>query len=57
VVAAVTPWNYPLRQVTCKIAPALAAGCTVVVKPSEVAPLAVYQLFDAVHEAGSRAAW
>ncbi|MGN9843524.1 aldehyde dehydrogenase family protein [Nonomuraea sp. H19] len=52
VVAAVTPWNYPLHQVTCKIAPALAAGCTVVVKPSEVAPLAVYQLFDAIHEAG-----
>ncbi|MEU3653919.1 aldehyde dehydrogenase family protein [Streptomyces sp. NPDC032161] len=52
VVAAITPWNYPLHQITCKIAPALAAGCTVVVKPSEVAPLAVYQLFDAIHEAG-----
>jgi aldehyde dehydrogenase (NAD+) len=52
VVAAITSWNYPLHQVTCKIAPALAAGCTVVVKPSEVAPLAVYQLFDAIHEAG-----
>ncbi len=52
VVAAITPWNYPLHQVTCKIAAALAAGCTVVVKPSEVAPLAVYQLFDAIDEAG-----
>ena len=52
VVAAITPWNYPLHQIACKIAPALAAGCTVVVKPSEVAPLAVYQLFDAIHEAG-----
>ncbi|WP_336162314.1 aldehyde dehydrogenase family protein, partial [Amycolatopsis sp. VC5-11] len=46
------PWNYPLHQITCKIAPALAAGCTVVVKPSEVAPLSAYQLFDAIHEAG-----
>ena len=52
VVAAITPWNYPLHQITAKIAPALAAGCTVVVKPSEVAPLAAYLLFDAVHEAG-----
>ncbi|WP_409464131.1 aldehyde dehydrogenase family protein [Amycolatopsis sp. GA6-003] len=52
VVAAITPWNYPLHQITCKIAPALAAGCTVVVKPSEVAPLSAYQLFDAIHEAG-----
>lgn len=52
VVAAITPWNYPLHQVTCKIAPALAAGCTVVIKPSEVAPLSVYQLFEAIHEAG-----
>ncbi|WP_033294322.1 aldehyde dehydrogenase family protein [Amycolatopsis jejuensis] len=52
VVAAITPWNYPLHQITCKLAPALAAGCTVVVKPSEVAPLSAYQLFDAIHEAG-----
>lgn len=52
VVAAITPWNYPLHQIACKIAPALAAGCTVVVKPSEVAPMAVYLLFDAIHEAG-----
>ncbi|HVV11040.1 aldehyde dehydrogenase family protein [Amycolatopsis sp.] len=52
VVAAITPWNYPLHQITCKLAPALAAGCTVVIKPSEVAPLAAYHLFDAIHEAG-----
>jgi len=52
VVAAITPWNYPIHQITCKLAPALAAGCTVVVKPSEVAPLAVYLLFDALDEAG-----
>ncbi len=39
VVAAITPWNYPLHQVVAKVAPALAAGCTVVVKPSEVCPL------------------
>jgi aldehyde dehydrogenase (NAD+) len=52
VVAAITPWNYPLHQIVCKIAPALAAGCTVVVKPSEVAPLSTYQLFDAIHDAG-----
>jgi len=52
VVAAITPWNYPLHQITCKIAPALAAGCTVVVKPSEVAPLSAYQLFAAIDEAG-----
>src|SRR6516164_7885048 len=39
VVACITPWNYPLLQVAAKVAPALAAGCTVVLKPSEVAPL------------------
>jgi hypothetical protein len=38
-VAAITPWNYPMHQIAAKVAPALAAGCTVVVKPSEVAPL------------------
>jgi aldehyde dehydrogenase (NAD+) len=52
VVATITPWNYPLHQITCKLAPALAAGCTVVVKPSEVAPLSAFLLFDALHEAG-----
>ena len=39
VVVAITPWNYPLHQIAAKVAPALAAGCTVVLKPSEVAPL------------------
>jgi betaine-aldehyde dehydrogenase len=38
VVACITPWNYPLHQIVAKVAPALAAGCTVVVKPSEIAP-------------------
>jgi acyl-CoA reductase-like NAD-dependent aldehyde dehydrogenase len=52
VVAAITPWNYPLRQITSKIAPALAAGCTVVLKPSEVAPLVVQILFEAIDAAG-----
>ncbi|TMR06701.1 aldehyde dehydrogenase family protein [Actinomadura soli] len=52
VVGAITPWNYPLHQITCKLAPALAAGCTIVIKPSEVAPLVAHVLMDAVHEAG-----
>jgi aldehyde dehydrogenase (NAD+) len=52
VVGAITPWNYPLHQVTAKLAYALAAGCTVVLKPSEIAPLCSYLLFDAIHEVG-----
>ncbi|WP_326558218.1 aldehyde dehydrogenase family protein [Micromonospora sp. NBC_01796] len=52
VVGAITPWNYPLHQVVAKVAPALAAGCTVVLKPSELTPLVAYLLFDAIHEAG-----
>jgi aldehyde dehydrogenase (NAD+) len=52
VVGAITPWNYPLHQMTAKLAPALAAGCPVVLKPSELTPLVAYLLFDAVHEAG-----
>ncbi|MBV9486187.1 MAG: aldehyde dehydrogenase family protein [Frankiaceae bacterium] len=52
VVGAITPWNYPLHQVTAKIAYALAAGCTVVLKPSEVAPLCSFIFFDAIHEVG-----
>src|SRR5947209_10625980 len=52
VVAAITPWNYPLHQAMGKVAPALAAGCTVVLKPSEVAPLSAFSLADVVHEAG-----
>jgi aldehyde dehydrogenase (NAD+) len=52
VVAAITPWNYPLNQITLKVAPALTAGCTVVLKPSEVAPLNAFMLAEAIHEAG-----
>ena len=47
VVGAITPWNYPLHQIMAKVAPALAAGCTVVLKPSEVAPLNAFLLADA----------
>ncbi|MGI8809594.1 MAG: aldehyde dehydrogenase family protein [Acidimicrobiales bacterium] len=52
VVAAITPWNYPLHQAVAKVAPALAAGCTVVLKPSEVAPLSAFLLAEAAEEAG-----
>lgn len=52
VVGAITPWNYPLHQITCKLAPALAAGCTFVLKPSEISPLVAYLLFDVLHETG-----
>jgi aldehyde dehydrogenase (NAD+) len=52
VVGCITPWNYPLHQVVCKIAPAIAAGCTVVLKPSEVAPLSAGMLAEAIHEIG-----
>ncbi|HEY7440130.1 MAG TPA: aldehyde dehydrogenase family protein [Acidimicrobiia bacterium] len=50
VVGCITPWNYPLHQVVAKIAPAFAAGCTVVLKPSEVAPLTAYILADILDE-------
>jgi len=46
VVGCITPWNYPLHQVVAKVAPALAAGCTVVLKPSEVAPLTAFVLAE-----------
>ncbi len=52
VAGAITPWNYPLHQVVAKVAAALAAGCTVVLKPSEVAPLAAYELAAIFHETG-----
>jgi len=52
VVGAITPWNYPLHQIACKVAPALAAGCTVVVKPSEIAPLSSYVLAEVIESAG-----
>jgi betaine-aldehyde dehydrogenase len=52
VVGAITPWNYPLHQIMCKVAPAIAAGCTVVLKPSEVAPLNAFLLAEACLEIG-----
>jgi len=52
VVGAITPWNYPLYQISLKVAPALAAGCTVVLKPSEIAPLNAFALADILHEVG-----
>jgi acyl-CoA reductase-like NAD-dependent aldehyde dehydrogenase len=52
VVGAITPWNYPLHQIAAKVAYALAAGCTVVLKPSEVAPLDAYILAEIIHDVG-----
>jgi aldehyde dehydrogenase (NAD+) len=52
VVGAITPWNYPLHQIAAKVAFAMAAGCTVVLKPSEVAPLDAYILAEVIHDAG-----
>jgi aldehyde dehydrogenase (NAD+)/betaine-aldehyde dehydrogenase len=52
VVGAITPWNYPLHQIAAKVAPALAAGCTVVLKPSEVAPLNAFVLAEVADEIG-----
>ena len=52
VVAAITPWNYPLHQIANKVAAALAAGCTVVLKPSEVAPINAFILAEIIHEVG-----
>ncbi|MGD0143522.1 MAG: aldehyde dehydrogenase family protein [Rhizomicrobium sp.] len=48
----ITPWNWPINQITCKVAPALAAGCTMVLKPSEVAPMSGYLFAEIMHEAG-----
>mgnify|MGYP000479253862 CR=1 FL=1 len=52
VVGCITPWNFPLNQITLKVAPALAAGCTVVLKPSEIAPLNALILTEIIHDAG-----
>jgi acyl-CoA reductase-like NAD-dependent aldehyde dehydrogenase len=52
VVGCITPWNYPLHQIAAKVAPAIAAGCSVVVKPSEVTPLNAFVLAEVIHEAG-----
>ncbi len=48
----ITPWNWPINQITCKVAPALAVGCTMILKPSEVAPLSAYVFSEIIHEAG-----
>jgi len=48
----ITPWNWPVNQIMCKVAPALAAGCTMVLKPTEVAPLNALILAEIFHEAG-----
>ncbi len=52
VCALITPWNWPMNQVTLKVAPALGVGCTMVLKPSEIAPLSSYLFADMIHEAG-----
>ena len=52
VVGCITPWNYPLHQIVNKVAPALAAGCTVVLKPSEIAPLDAFILAEVIDEVG-----
>lgn len=52
VVAAVTPWNYPVSMITRKVAPALAAGCTIVLKPAEATPLCAVEVFKILHDAG-----
>lgn len=52
VVGLITPWNWPLNQIACKVAPAIAAGCTMVLKPSEVAPLNAIIFAEVMHAAG-----
>ncbi|WP_372637994.1 aldehyde dehydrogenase family protein [Alcanivorax jadensis] len=52
VCALITPWNWPMNQAMCKVAPAIAAGCTMVLKPSEFAPLSAQLLAEIIHEAG-----
>ncbi|TPQ37986.1 aldehyde dehydrogenase family protein [Cupriavidus pinatubonensis] len=53
VAALITPWNWPLNQIAAKVAPALAAGCTVVLKPSEITPLDARIFAEILHEAGT----
>ncbi|MGE4480205.1 aldehyde dehydrogenase family protein [Acidocella sp.] len=52
VVGMITPWNWPLNQITCKVGPALAAGCTMVLKPSEIAPITGIIFAEVMHAAG-----
>ena len=51
----ITPWNWPLNQIACKVAPALAAGCTMVLKPSEIAPVSAYLLAEIIADSGQPA--
>jgi aldehyde dehydrogenase (NAD+) len=51
VVGMITPWNWPMNQVACKVAPALAAGCTMVLKPSELSPISAHLFAEVLHEA------
>ena len=48
----ITPWNWPINQISCKVAPALATGCTMVLKPSEIAPISGYLFTEIMHQAG-----
>ena len=48
----ITPWNWPMNQIACKVAPALAVGCTMVLKPSEIAPFSAHLFAEILHEAG-----
>ena len=52
VIGMITPWNWPLNQITCKVGPAIAAGCTMVLKPSEIAPLDAIIFAEIMHDAG-----
>ena len=52
VCAFITPWNWPINQIACKVAPALAVGCTMVLKPSEIAPFSAYVWAEILHAAG-----
>lgn len=52
VTAAITPWNFPLSMITRKISPAIAAGCTVIIKPAPATPLSAIKLFECFHDAG-----
>jgi len=52
VIGMITPWNWPVNQIICKVMPALAAGCTMVLKPSEIAPVSAHLLAEILHTAG-----
>ena len=51
--ALITPWNWPLYQITAKVAPAIAAGCTIVLKPSELSPFTALLFAQVMHDAGA----